>query len=107
LGEIEFNNGKNNEKINDLGLYSVALLHHQNEKQRIIDAKKKIKYENEHNRDWAKLLRKFRDIRLFDSDWTQIVDNSLTEDKKKIGKFIDKNLEICQQILTSTSIKNW
>lgn len=84
-GELEFNDGSANQKIEDLGIYSEAITHHENETLRI--SKERIKAEELYNNsDWSKLLRKSRNSRLFDSDWTQLPDNSLTDEQKNSWK---------------------
>ncbi len=99
-GEVEYSDEKNNEKIEELGPYSVAVTHHQNEKQRIIDQHAQWDYDWEWNRDWPRLIRKFRTIRLSNSDWSQVPDNSLTEEQREAWRVYRQELRDLPSNLT-------
>ena len=91
-GEIEYNDGTPNETIEELGIYEVAVTHKQNEEQRIIAEKEREDWEWQNNRDWSRLVRKFRTIRLTNSDWTQVTDNSLTDEQREAWRFYRQQL---------------
>jgi uncharacterized small protein (DUF1192 family) len=77
-GEVEYNDGTPNERIEELGVFSQAETTLNAEKARIqaeLDAK-------EAARDYAEELRLLRNQRLFLSDWSQLADNSLTTAQK-------------------------
>jgi len=67
-----------NIEIADLGIYQQASDLWDAKKQAIEDAK----IQAELNRDYWQELRILRDIRLTQSDWTQLPDNNLTEEQK-------------------------
>ena len=81
-GEIEYNNGSPNEKIEELGIYQQAVIDYQNEIQRLENEKIAQEAAFEAARDYWKEFRNLRDYRLKESDWTQIPDAPLTETQK-------------------------
>jgi len=91
-GEVEYNDGQNNERIDDLGTYIQAVTHLETEKQRVADEQARLDYEWEWERDWPRLVRKFRTIRLSNSDWTQVSDNSLTEEQREAWRVYRQEL---------------
>lgn len=77
-GEVEYNDGTPNERIEELGIFSQAEATLNADKARIqaeLDAK-------EAARDYTEELRLLRNQRLFLSDWSQLADNSLTTAQK-------------------------
>ena len=68
-GEVEYNDGTSNVAITTIGIYEPAIMHHEHETKRINLAQQKIEDDRENNTDWAKVLRKWRNIYLEDSDW--------------------------------------
>lgn len=99
-GEVEYNDGTNNERIEELGIYSQAVTDLQNAKQVIADEEARIQYDWEWNRDWTTLLRQNRSKRLTDSDWTQMSDNSLTEEQKELWRTYRQQLRDLPSTLT-------
>lgn len=81
-GEIEYKDGSLNERIEELGIYEQAIVDYNNEIQRIEDAKIAAALAAEAARDYWQELRDLRDLRLTESDWTQIADAPLTEAQK-------------------------
>jgi hypothetical protein len=81
-GEVEFKDTSPNERIEELGIYEQAIIDYNNEKQRIEDERIAAELAAEAARDYWADLRYLRDIRLTDSDWTQIPDAPLTEPQK-------------------------
>lgn len=81
-GEIEYNDGSPNEKIEELGIYQQAVIDHQNEIQRLEDEKIAQEAAFEAARDYWGGLRIMRDQLLSNCDWTQIPDAPLTETQK-------------------------
>lgn len=77
-GEIEYNNGNPNERIEELGIFEQAIRNYNNEIQRIENEK----VEAEAARDYWVELRDLRDQKLTKCDWTQVADVQLTENKK-------------------------
>lgn len=77
-GEIEYNDGTPNKKIEELGIYEQAIEDYQNEIQRIED--ETIAKENA--RDYWEELRKKRNSNLQQCDWTQIPDAPLSDTQK-------------------------
>lgn len=81
-GHIEYKTGKPNETITELGIYEKAVETLSSEKLRRereeIEAQEAIDLIT----DWTNSLRNLRNHRLTKCDWTQIPDNSLTEDQK-------------------------
>jgi hypothetical protein len=77
FGEVEYNDGTPNERIEELGVYEQAVIDFNNEKQRI-----EIATELDTDGYWEE-LRSLRDQKLIRSDWTQISDSPLSEQKKE------------------------
>jgi len=77
-GEVEYNDGSSNERIDSLGIFEQAVQDHSAEIQRIKDEADAA----EAARDYWSELRTLRDQRLTESDWTQVADAPLTEEQK-------------------------
>lgn len=77
-GEVEYNDGTHNLKIDELGIFEQAVTDHANEKQRILDEEAA----REAARDYMEELRFIRNRRLSDCDWTQAADSPLSDTKK-------------------------
>ena len=99
-GEVEYNDGTSNERIEELGIYSQAVTDLQNAQQSIADEEARIQYDWEWNRDWTTLLRQNRSKRLTDSDWTQMPDNSLTEEQKELWRTYRQELRDLPSTIT-------
>ena len=80
-GEVEYNDGSPNVGITSLGVYEAAVTHHENERLRLVaqDAADQAILDN---KDWNRVFRHKRSIRLEDSDWTQGNDSPLSTSKK-------------------------
>ena len=81
-GEVEYNDGSPNEKIEELGIFSQASETFENEKVRLVNERIDEEAAIEAARDYWKELRILRDGKLSKCDWTQIADVSLTEEQK-------------------------
>ena len=77
-GEVEYNDGTANERIEELGIFEQAVADFNNEKQRIQDELDAI----EAARDYWEELRILRNQRLSDCDWTQVADVQLSDAQK-------------------------
>jgi len=77
-GEIEYNDGTPNKKIEELGIYEQAIKDYQNEIQR----RKDEKIAEENARDYWEELRVERNSKLQECDWTQIPDAPLSDTQK-------------------------
>jgi len=77
-GEVEYNDGSPNKKIEELGIFEQAVIDHGNEKQRIADEEAA----REAARDYMEELRFIRNRKLSDCDWTQAADVQLSDAKK-------------------------
>lgn len=77
-GEVEYNDGSPNERIEELGIFVQAIQNHSSEIQRIKDEADAA----EAARDYWSELRNLRDQRLTTSDWTQVADVQLTDAQK-------------------------
>lgn len=89
-GEIEYNDGRPNEKIENLGIFNQAVTAFNLEKNKIEEEKNKIEEEElerleelENSRDYWKEFRFIRNQKLTETDWTQLPDNNLTEEQKQ------------------------
>tara|TARA_R110000868_G_scaffold98166_1_gene270112 strand:+ start:945 stop:1460 length:516 start_codon:yes stop_codon:yes gene_type:complete len=89
-GEIEYNDGRPNEKIEDLGIFNQAVTAFSLEKNKIEEEKNKIEEEElerleelENSRDYWEEFRMIRNKKLTETDWTQLPDNNLTEEQKQ------------------------
>jgi hypothetical protein len=81
-GEIEYKDGSQNEIIQELGIYQQAIVDYNNEKQSIEDEKIRLAEEAEAARDYWGEFRELRYWKLQGTDWTQLPDVDLTEEKK-------------------------
>jgi hypothetical protein len=78
-GEVEFiDKNVPNERIEELGIYEQAIEIYDNETKKIQDELDSI----EAARDYWKELRILRNLRLSESDWTQIIDVQLSDEQK-------------------------
>jgi len=77
-GEIEYNDGSPNEKIEELGIFEQAIEDHKNEIQRLKDEEDR----KESERDYWKEFRIRKNALLTDSDWTQSRDVLLDNDQE-------------------------
>ena len=82
-GELEFNDGSPNEKIEDLGIYEQAVQTVENEKVRLENERLAEEAAREAARDYWSELRSIRDNILSECDWTQSPDSPLSEAKKE------------------------
>ena len=88
-GEIEFKldslgNKPSNEKINNLGIYSQAITTFEEELQRRAQAEVDELASIEQNIDYWENLRSFRNLKLSESDWTQLEDAPFMEEPKHL-----------------------
>ena len=81
-GEVEYTDGSPNERIEEHGIYQQAVIDFNNEKQRLEDEKIAQAEAIEASRDYWKELRRLRDQKLTQCDWTQIADVPLAEEQK-------------------------
>ena len=77
-GIVEYNDGTSNQTINSLGIYSQAETSFNNELKIIQDEQDAA----EAAFDYDAALRKVRNKRLLDCDWTRLDDNGLSGSKK-------------------------
>jgi hypothetical protein len=77
-GEVEYNDGTVNEKIEELGIFEQAVTDFNNEKKRIDNENAAI----EAARDYWEELRILRNKRLSECDWTQVADVQLSDTQK-------------------------
>jgi len=85
-GEVEYNDGSQNERIEELGIFEQAIEDYNNEDERIENKKINDAEETEAARDYWEELRVLRNRRLTESDWTQVADAPLTEEQKDAWK---------------------
>ena len=81
-GEVEYTDGSPNEKIQELGIYGLAITTLNNEKQRLEDEKIAEAEAMEARRDYWNELRILRYMKLIECDWTQTLDAPLSEEQK-------------------------
>jgi hypothetical protein len=77
-GEVEYIGETPNERIEELGIYEKAIEVYENETKKIQDELDAI----EAVRDYWQELRIIRDSKLGESDWSQMPDSPLSEEKK-------------------------
>jgi len=77
-GEVEYNDGNSNERIEELGIFEQAIQSHNNEVQRIENEK----VATEAARDCWEELRFLRNEKLNECDWTQVADVQLSDAQK-------------------------
>jgi hypothetical protein len=73
-GEVEYNDGTPNQRIEELGVFEQAIVDFDNEK--------KLREEYEKLYDYWIDFRLLRNQRLLECDWTQVPDAQITDDKK-------------------------
>lgn len=78
----------NNKVIHNLDIYSQAITDHKNELLRLEEEQKLI----ESSKDYWKEFRRRRDGLLINSDWTQVSDSPLSEEKKEQWKIYRQQL---------------
>jgi hypothetical protein len=81
-GEVEYNDGTPNERLEELGIFEQAVEDYNNEIVRIENQRIADEEAAEAARDYWSELRTLRDQRLTESDWTQVADAPLTEEQK-------------------------
>jgi hypothetical protein len=77
-GEIEYNDGRPNEKIEELGIFNQLIINFNDEKNKRDDENKQF----EESRNYWEELRFLRNYRLSECDWTQVADVLLSENQK-------------------------
>lgn len=83
-GEIEYDDVKTpNEKIKELGIFEQAITDYNNELKRLEEEKIRQQEEYEASIDYWKELKYIKNGLLNNSDWTQLPDVPLTEEKKE------------------------
>ena len=80
-GDVEYNDGSPNVGITSLGVYEPAVTHHENERLRLI-AQEAADQAILDDKNWNRVFRHKRSLRLEDSDWTQGNDSPLSTSKK-------------------------
>ena len=94
-GEVEYNNGTPNERIEELGIYEQAIQNYNDELERI----KNLRQEAESKINYWDIFRGIRNTKLTESDWTQIEDAALTEEKKILWKTYRQELRDLPEII--------
>jgi hypothetical protein len=92
-GEVEYKDGKPNEKITSLGIYEQAVIDYNNELEMRLR-------EIEESRDYWEEFRGIRNQYLFNSDWTQFSDSPLLDDKKLEWQLYRQKLRELPEIIT-------
>jgi len=87
-GEVEYQDGTPNQKIEELGIYEQAITTFNTEKVRLENEKNEI----ENSIDYWKHFRSKRSYLLSLSDWTQVFDAQLTEEKKESWRLYRQKL---------------
>jgi hypothetical protein len=113
-GEVEYNDGSPNEKIEELGIYQQAVIDHQNEIQRIEDEKIAAEIVAENARDYWKELRVIRNFNLQECDWTQIPDAPLSDTQKtewqnyrQLLRNLPENIQDPKPLVLDSSHSDW
>lgn len=97
-GEIEYNDGKPNAEITEIGIYQQAVTDHASEKTAVANA-------IEAARDHLKEVKDRRVSLLFESDWTRLDDAPLTADKKVEWATYRQSLRDLPATITAASIE--
>lgn len=113
-GEVEYNDGSPNEKIEELGIYQQAVIDYQNEIQRLENEKIAKEAALEAARNYWDELRIMRDKLLSMSDWTQIPDAPLTETQKIVWQTyrqqlrdLPENIQDPKPLVLNSSHSDW
>jgi hypothetical protein len=113
-GEVEYNDGSPNEKIEELGIYQQAVIDHQNEIQRIEDEKITAEIAAENARNYWKELRVIRNFNLQECDWTQIPDAPLSDTQKtewqnyrQLLRNLPENIQDPKPLVLDSSHSDW
>jgi len=109
-GEIEYNDERPNERIENLGIFEQAVADFNNEKKILQDKLVAI----EAARDYWEELRFLRNQRLSDCDWTQISDVPFTEEQKiswknyrQLLRDLPENITDPKQLVVNPTDSNW
>ena len=91
-GEIEYTDGSPNKKIDTIEKYKyfIEVFNLQSEENQ-----RRIKEEQEQselNTDWETIFKNIRSGKLYESDWTQIPDNNLSEEQKNQWRIYRQSL---------------
>lgn len=104
-GEVEYNDGNPNLKIEELGIFEKCIEMHQNEKNRLELKKKEEEERLENDFDhWWKEFIGIRNGKLYNSDWTQGNDSPLTEEQKNAWKTYRQELRDLPPSVTNPRI---
>jgi hypothetical protein len=99
-GEVEYNDGSPNEKIEELGIFEQAIQTVEDEKVRLENERLDEEAAREAARDYWSELRSIRDSILSKCDWTQSSDSPLTEEKKEEWRLYRQALRNLPEIIT-------
>jgi hypothetical protein len=111
-GEVEYNDGKPNSIIQELGIFENAILTFNKEKDRI-NRQKLIEEEiKELSRDYWEELRLLRNRKLSESDWTQSRDIILENDDewknyRQILRDIPNKIDNPKEMVNNPNHPNW
>lgn len=113
-GEIEYMDGKENEKIQDLGVYKKILTIFENEKLRIENERLEEIERIENETDWWEELRFIRNEKLNLSDWSMMIDSPLSESDKNEWKIyrqylrdLPENIEDPKSLVKDLQNSSW
>lgn len=81
-GEIEYVDDNPNERIEELGIFGQAITTYRNTEIRLQKEQEELEIARELERDYLQELRIIRNSKLSESDWSQMPDSPLSEDKK-------------------------
>jgi hypothetical protein len=109
-GEVEYNDERPNERIENLGIFEQAITDFNNEKKILQDELDAI----EAARDYWEELRVLRNERLSDCDWTQISDVPFTEEQKiswknyrQLLRDLPESITEPKQLVLNSTDSNW
>lgn len=91
-GEIEYKDGSPNKKIDTIEKYKYFIevfnLQAEENQRRITEEQK----QSEINTDWEAIFKSIRNGKLYESDWTQMPDNNLSEEQKNQWRIYRQSL---------------
>jgi len=104
IGQIQYTDNRLNLEIHELGIYEQAIVDYNNEKQRLLDEDAERLRKIEEARDYWQELRDERNYLLEKTDWTQILDNNLTNNERELWTIYRNQLRNLPENITDPKI---
>ena len=100
-GEIEYKDDPLNKRIEELGVFEKAITTYRNIETRLQREQEELEIARELERDYLQELRIIRNSKLGESDWSQMPDSPLSEEKKNEWKEYRQELRDLPESITN------